>query len=64
MPRMDQHHTAVIVGVGVAVLAAWIGAGVAIFTAFMAAKNPRAHFDFAESARRIRTMPVRARGRR
>ncbi|HLY77952.1 MAG TPA: hypothetical protein VKQ70_01165 [Caulobacteraceae bacterium] len=60
---MDHHHVWPSVALWVSLLCSMAGAFVAIFAGLWSAKHPRPRgFDFAASARRIRTMPIPPRG--
>ena len=59
---MDHHHLARTVAIWVSLLAGTGGASIAIFVGLWSAKRPGARgFDFAASARRVRTSPIPAR---
>jgi len=66
LQSMHYHHIALSVALSVAIwvslFASTVGAYIAIFAGVRSAKHPQARrFDFAASARRIRTMPIPAR---
>ena len=59
---MDHHQLARAIAIWVSLLAGMGGAGIAIYVGLWSAKHPGARgFDFAASARRIRTAPIPAR---
>jgi hypothetical protein len=59
---MQHHLLATQVALWVSMFASAIGAAFAMFAALWSAKHPGPRaFDFAASARRIRTRPIRAR---
>jgi hypothetical protein len=59
---MDHHHIASLVAIWASVFASMAGAGLAIFAGLWSAQRRGSQsFDAIASARRIRTMPIRAR---
>jgi hypothetical protein len=57
---MDHADIARTVAICLCFLGGSAGGAITTFVSIWSAKHPRARFDFAESARRIRAMPIPA----